>query len=181
MKTKSLGLRNLIIMDIVATLIATLLVGLSKGFNIALLTLFLGFLVAMALTRFFLPSRGYKRLQERQLERMSKFKERLATEGVIDETRDIAKAGRIVWFLSDQKRSEMLANQVKDFAEVKRSSGKTYAIDRQTLDTLLAKLPVKNQDINELTPSQQKVLTVLLNTGNVTFEEKENKYTKAAC
>lgn len=174
MKAKSLGLKNLIIIDIVATLIAAFLVGLSKGFNIALLTLFSGFLVAMVLTRFFLPSRGYKRLQERQLERMAKFKERLATEGVIDETRDIAKAGRIVWFLSEQKRSEMLASQVKEFAEIKRSLGRTYAIDRETLNTLLAKLPIKNQDLNKITQPEQRIFDVLHNSGEIALGENKD-------
>ncbi len=165
-------LRNFLLLDLVATLIAAFLVGLSKGFNDSLLVLFLGFLSAMVITRIFGPNRGYKKLQERQRERMSKFRERLASDGVIDETRDIAKAGRIVWWMSEQRRAEMLSNQVRDFAEVKRGSGKTYAIDRQTFASLKTKLPIKNQDLDKLTPYEIRLFEVLRTTGDIVLTEK---------
>ena len=163
---KTHRLRNFLLLDFVATLIAALLVGLSKGYNDSLLVLFLGFLSAMAVTRILGPNRGYKQLQERQLERMSKFRERLASEGVIDETRDIARAGRIAWWMSVQKRSKMLSHQVTDFGEVIRNSGKTYVIDRQTLSTLSAKLPIKDQELDKLSSAERRIFDVLRITKN---------------
>jgi hypothetical protein len=165
-RTKMLQLKNLILLDIAATIVAALLVGFFKGYNASLFALFLGFLSAMVITRIFGPNRGYKRLQERQLERMSKFKERLASEGAIDETGDIARAGRIVWWISEQKSSEMLSHQVRDFGEVKRNSGKTYVIDRQTLSTLSAKLPIKDEELDKLSSAERRIFDVLRITKN---------------
>ena len=97
---------------------------------------------------------------------MSKFKERLASEGAIDETGDIARAGRIVWWISEQKSSEMLSHQVRDFGEVKRNSGKTYVIDRQTLSTLSAKLPIKDEELDKLSSAERRIFDVLRITKN---------------
>jgi hypothetical protein len=170
---KAHRVRNFLLLDIVATFIAALLVGLTKGYNESLLVLFLGFLSAMVITRILGPNRGYKQLQERQRERMIKFRERLSSEGVIDETTDIARAGRIVWWISVQKRSEMLSRQVEDFGKVKRNSGKIYVIDRQTLSKLAEKLPIKDEELNRLTPPEQRIFNVLRTTGDISLEEKE--------
>jgi hypothetical protein len=176
---KAHRVRNFLVLDIVATLIAALLVGLTKGYNESLLVLFLGFLSAMVITRILGPNRGYKQLQERQLERMSKFRERLSSEGVIDETRDIARAGRIVWWMSDQKRSEMLSHQVTNFGEVIRSSGKIYVVDRQTLSALSAKLPIKDGELEKLSPAERRIFDVLHATGTVNFGEKEINFNRS--
>jgi c-di-AMP phosphodiesterase-like protein len=173
---KMLRLRYLILLDIVATFIAALLVGFFKGYNASIVALFLGLLSAIVITRIFGPNHGYKRLKQNQLERLSKFKEKLATEGVIDETVDIARAGRIAWWWSEQKRSELLSHQVTDFGEVMRTSGKTYVIDRQTLSTLSAKLPIKDQELNKLTQAERRIFDVLRITGDISLGEKEFRF-----
>jgi hypothetical protein len=173
---KMLRLRNLILIDIVATFVAVLLVGFFKGYNASLIALFLGFLSAVLIARIFGPNRGYERLKQNQLERLSKFKERLANEGVVDETADIARARRIAWWWSEKKRSEMLSAMVRDFAEVIRNSGRTYVIDRQTLGTLSAKLPITDQELNKLTPAERRIFDVLRITGAISLEEKEFRF-----
>jgi hypothetical protein len=176
LEEKMLRLRNLILVDILATFIAALMVGFFKGYNASLIALFLGFLSAVVITRIFGPNRGYKRLKQNQLERLSKFKERLATEGVVDETSDIARARRIAWWWSEQKHSELLSAQVRDFGEVIRNSGKTYVIDRQSLSTLFAKLPIKDQELDKLTSAERRIFDVLRITGAISLGEKEVRF-----
>jgi hypothetical protein len=173
LNVKNLRFRNLILVDILATFIAALGVALYKGYSTALIPLFLGFLSGIIITMLFGPNRGYKHLQQAQLERFSKFRERVATEGVVDETADIARARRIAWWRSEQKYGAIVSSEVKDFAEVFRRSGKIYVIYRQTLNSLLAKLPIEDEDLNKLTPSEHRVFDALRITGNITLGEKQ--------
>ena len=70
----------------------------------------------------------------------------------------------------------MLSAMVRDFAEVIRNSGRTYVIDRQTLSTLSAKLPIADQELNKLTPAERRIFDVLRITGAISLEEKEFRF-----
>lgn len=106
-----------------------------KAYSLALFTaIFLGLFLGSLTFILYGPRRGYERIRKSQLRAFEEFKQRLATEGVIDETGDIAKAKRMPWVSDEDIHQQLL--WVKDFAEIVNFKGRTYLIHRETLNNI---------------------------------------------
>jgi len=100
---------------------------------------------------------------------IKQFKKRLAEEGVIDETEDIARAKRLPWVTDETVDLEL--SLVKDFVEIVNVGERTYAIHRDTLEKLLNKLPINQKEVPKLSDAEQRVLDIILAAGMVVQEE----------
>jgi hypothetical protein len=165
-------LRTLIMLDFVSTGIAAFIFAIYRGYSFALITLFLGGCLGSIMSTLSRPKHGYERIREAELKRFELFKERLAREGVVDETEDIARAKRFLWFTNKEKIHQFMLSRVKDFGEIISDAGRTYVIYRETLDSLLGKLPMKDGDLSKLTEAERRVFNLLQATSSVVCDEK---------
>lgn len=104
-----------------------------------------------------------------QFKAMKQFKERLAKEGVIDETEDIARAKKIPWV--NAETIDLQLSLVKDFAEIVNVGERTYAIHGETLNKLLHRLPIKKKEIVKLSEAERRILNVIIAADIVSQEE----------
>lgn len=104
-----------------------------------------------------------------QFKAIEQFKERLEKEGVIDETEDIARAKRLPW-VGDEAINQQLA-LASDFAKIVRIEGRTYAIHRETLNKLYEKLPIKDEELHQLTEAERRILQMADKAGIIIREE----------
>jgi len=165
-------MRTLIILDIVFAAITAFIFAIYKGYSLAIFTaIFLGLLFGSITYVLYGPKPGYEHIRKIQLKAIEQFKERLAREGVIDETEDIARAKSIP--LVKENDIHHLLLHIKDFAEIVSTAGRTYAIHRETLNNLLDKLPIKDEYISQLTEAERRILEILQVAGIICHRNGE--------
>lgn len=163
-------LRNFVIFDVLFSAIVALIFTMYKGFSFGLfVAVFAGLSLGSICYALYGRKSGYKRIREAQIRMMEQFKERLVEEGVIDETEDIARAKRIPWV----KEKDILL-MIKDFAEIVHVEGRTYAIHRETLNKLLSKFPLKDEEISQLTCAERRVLEIAQAAGILPREKRDS-------
>lgn len=131
--------------------------------------LFLIILAGSTLPFLYWWKHGHERIQQMKFKAIKQFKKRLAEEGVIDETEDIARAKKLPWVTDETIDLEL--SLVKDFVEIVNIGERTYAIHRDTLEKLLNKLPINQKEVPKLSDAEQRVLDIILAAGMVVQEE----------
>ena len=88
--------RTFVIFDVLFSAMVALIFTIYKGFSFGLfVAAFAGLSLGSIFYTLYGRKTGCKRVRNAQIRAMEQFKERLAKEGVIDETEDIARAKRI--------------------------------------------------------------------------------------
>jgi len=163
-------IRTLLIIHIIFLTLVAFTFTFYKGYDFgSFLILFLIVVAGSTLPFLYWWKCGHERIQQMKFKAMEQFKERLAKEGVIDETEDIARAKRLPWVKDETVALQL--SLVKDFAEVVNVGERTYAIHGDTLKKLLNKLPINKKEVSKLSDTEQRILDIILIAGIVVQEE----------
>ena len=163
-------LRKLLIILIIFSTLVAFTFTVYKGYGFCSFVILLLVIVAGSTLPFlYWWKHGHERIRQMQFKAMKQVKERLAKEGVIDETEDIARAKKIPWV--NAETIDLQLSLVKDFAEIVNVDERTYAIHRETLNKLLHRLPIKKKEIVKLSEAERRILNVIIAAGIVSQEE----------
>jgi hypothetical protein len=169
MNTKTLIIIDLIAAAIVATIFSAMReYGLALAFSIFTALAFgsIGYILSSGRTR-------QQRIEEAQFRSLKQFMERLSNEGVIDVTQDIKKAKRFPWV--DEENINQLFKLIEDDAEIVEINQRTYAINRKMLTRIRRKLPIKTNEIEQLTETERRILDIAQHINTISNKEEEKQ------
>jgi len=159
-----------IALDLIAASIVGAVFAIYRGYEVAIgLSVFVALAIGLIIYTMSSSKTRSERAQEAQVNSIEQFKRRLVKEGALDETNEIAAAKRFPWVKEDT--IEQMATLIGDFAQVVRVEEKTYAIHRETLQKLVKKLPLKDEQLHKLTKAERQILEIARSANMIVREE----------